>query len=77
MTSPEIADWLRHRIATTLETDPSSVDVSATFDRLGLDSLALLGVIGDLGGELEIQIETTVLFDHPTIEALAAHLADT
>ena len=75
MTSPEITDWLRNRIAETLGTDPSTVDATVTFDRLGLDSLALLGLIGDLASALGIQIETSVLFDHPTIEALAGHLA--
>ena len=75
MTSPEITDWLRNRIAETLGTDPSTVDATVTFDRLGLDSLALLGLIGDLASTLGTQIETSVLFDHPTIEALAGHLA--
>ncbi|MEE2972592.1 MAG: acyl carrier protein [Planctomycetota bacterium] len=76
MTSAEISDWLRRHIAGILEKDPSTVDPGATFDCLGLDSLALLGVIGDLATELGIQIETSVLFDHPTIEALSIHLAE-
>ena len=75
MTSPEIPDWLRQQIAQALGTDPSTVDPAVTFDRLGLDSLALLGLIGDLATTLGIQIETSVLFDHPTIESLANHLA--
>ena len=74
MTSPEISDWLRRHIAQILGHDPSSVDPTVTFDRLGLDSLALLGVIGDLATELGIQIETSLLFDHPTIEKLSNHL---
>ena len=74
MTSPEISNWLRRHIAQILGHDPSSVDPAVTFDRLGLDSLALLGVIGDLATELGIQVETSVLFDHPTIEALSNHL---
>ena len=37
--------------------------------------IALLAVLGDLASELDIEIETSVLFDHPTITALALHLA--
>ena len=75
MTSTEISDWLRQQVAQALGQDPSTVDPTVTFDHLGLDSLALLGLIGDLATNLGTQIETSVLFDHPTIESLANHLA--
>lgn len=76
MTQTDIVDWLRGRIAADLESNPDTVDPDATFNKLGLDSLALLAVLGDLALELDIEIETSVLFDHPTISALAHHLAD-
>ncbi len=76
MTSEQMSDWLRERIARDIDQDPDSVDPTATFDRLGIDSLALLGVIGDLAGELDLEIETSVLFDHPSIQALSKHLAE-
>ena len=76
MTSEQMSDWLRERIARDIGQDPDSVDPAASFDRLGIDSLALLGVIGDLAGELDIEIETSVLFDHPSIEALSNHLSE-
>lgn len=76
MNQNDIVEWLRDRIAGDLESDADTVDPDATFNRLGLDSLALLAVLGDLATELDIEIETSVLFDHPTITALALHLAD-
>lgn len=76
MTQTDIVDWLRGRIAADLESNADTVDPDATFNKLGLDSLALLAVLGDLALELDIEIETSVLFDHPTISALAHHLAD-
>lgn len=76
MTSEQMSAWLRERIARDIDQDPDSVDPTATFDRLGIDSLALLGVIGDLAGELDLEIETSVLFDHPSIQALSKHLAE-
>lgn len=76
MNQNDIVEWLRDRIAGDLESDADTVDPDATFNRLGLDSLALLAVLGDLATKLDIEIETSVLFDHPTITALALHLAD-
>ena len=75
MNSNEISAWIRERIARDLGSEASAIDSEVTFDRIGLDSLALLGVLGDLASELDIEIETSVLFDHPTISGLAAHLA--
>ncbi|MFB0984951.1 MAG: acyl carrier protein [Phycisphaerales bacterium] len=75
MNSNEISAWIRERIAKDLGSEASAIDSEVTFDRIGLDSLALLGVLGDLASELDIEIETSVLFDHPTISGLAAHLA--
>ncbi len=77
MNSTEISTWIRERIARDLGVDASAVDPDVTFDRIGIDSLALLGVLGDLANELDIEIETSVLFDHPTILSLAEHLAST
>ncbi len=77
MNSTEISTWIRERIARDLGVEASAVDPDATFDRIGIDSLALLGVLGDLANELDIEIETSVLFDHPTISSLAEHLAST
>ncbi len=74
MKSSEISTWIRNRIAKDVHKNPSEVDPEAGFDQLGIDSLALLGVLGDLAAELDIEIETSVLFDHPTITALAKHL---
>lgn len=75
MNSTEISTWIRERIARDLGVEASAVDPDVTFDRIGIDSLALLGVLGDLANELDIEIETSILFDHPTISSLAEHLA--
>ena len=75
MTSEDISNWIRTRIAKDIEKDASEVDPEVTFDQLGIDSLALLGVLGDLAAKLDIEIETSVLFDHPTIASLSVHLA--
>ena len=73
-TSKEIQDWLIGRLAELLEIDPDEVEVDITFDRYGLDSSAAIGLSGDLADWLGIEIEPTLLYDYPTVEALAQYL---
>ncbi|WP_329295773.1 acyl carrier protein [Streptomyces pseudovenezuelae] len=53
------------------------VDRQTTFVDLGLDSAALIGLAGTVTEELGIEVPTEWLFDHPTVNSLAAFLADT
>ncbi|MGA7953399.1 MAG: acyl carrier protein [Gloeobacterales cyanobacterium] len=73
-TSEEIQDWLVNRLAQLLEIEPDEVEVDITFDRYGLDSSAAIGLTGDLADWLGMEIEPTLLYDYPTVEALAQYL---
>ncbi|GAA2069419.1 hypothetical protein GCM10009801_19030 [Streptomyces albiaxialis] len=53
------------------------VDRAATFADLGLDSAALVTLAGTASAELGVEIPTEWLFDHPTVDSLAAFLAET
>lgn len=74
-TSEEIQVWLVSRLAELLEIESEDVDVDITFDRYGLDSSAAVGLTGDLSDWLGIEIEPTLLYDYPTVEALVRYLA--
>jgi acyl carrier protein len=77
-TAQAISTWLSARIAATLKIQPSQVDPDITFDRYGLDSMQAVSVTGDLGDGLGLEeLPPTLLYDYPTINQLAAHLADT
>ena len=67
--------WLTIRFAEALKVEPSEVQQETTFDRLGLDSLSLLTILGDLAEHLGQELETSLLFEHPTILKLATFLA--
>ena len=69
------AEWLTIRFAGELKVEPSEVDQDTTFDQLGLDSLSLLTILGDLAEHLGCELETSLLFEHPTINRLATFLA--
>jgi acyl carrier protein len=63
-------------MAQLLEIDPDEVNVTIPFDQYGLDSSAAVGMTGDLEDWLERKIDPTLLYDYPTIEALAQHLVE-
>lgn len=74
-TTTEIQAWIVAYVADLLEVDSDEVDVTIPFDRYGLDSSAAVGMTGDLEDWLETDIDPTVLYDYPTIEALVQHLS--
>ncbi|MCA2215084.1 acyl carrier protein [Jidongwangia harbinensis] len=73
-TVTEIADWLAERVAYYLEIAPEAVDRAAQLSDLGFDSVYAMTLSGDIEEWLDVEIDATVAWDHPTVLALAAHL---
>ena len=71
----QIEDWLIGHLADTLKTDKKSIDIRQPFISFGLDSAHAVGLAGDLEEWLERELPPTLIWDYPTIEALARHLA--
>jgi acyl carrier protein len=71
----EIKAWVVDYLADLLETDPEEIDVTIPFDRYGLDSSAAVGLTGDLEDWLGAEVQPTLLYDYPTVEALVEHLS--
>lgn len=68
---------LIHRIlANTLRVAADSIDTATDFNDLGLTSLLAVEMRRALEHELRIRIATADLFRHPTVESLAAALAE-
>ena len=74
-TAAEIQDWLVSYVAELLEVDSEEIDVTIPFDRYGLDSSAAVGLTGDLEDWLGKEVDPTLLYDYPTVEALVQHLS--
>lgn len=75
-TSVEIQDWIVAYLADLLEVEPEEVDITIPFDRYGLDSSVAVGLTGDLEEWLSIELDPTLLYDYPTVEALVQHLSE-
>ncbi|UOX89169.1 type I polyketide synthase [Amycolatopsis sp. FBCC-B4732] len=70
-----LLDIVRGEIAVVLgHATPESVDVRQPLRDLGLDSLASVELRNGLSRATGLALTSTLVFDHPTAEALAAHL---
>ena len=74
-TAAEIQAWLVSYLAELLEIESDEIDVTIPFDRYGLDSSAAIALTGDLEDWLLTELDPTLMYDYPTIEALANQVA--
>jgi acyl carrier protein len=73
-TTTDIQAWLITYLSELLEVEPDAIDVKVTFDRYGLDSSAAIAMTGDLADWLGSELDPTLIYDYPTIEALVTNL---
>jgi acyl carrier protein len=74
-TEAEIRDWLIARIADRVGTSPRMVDPTKPFTVLGVDSTEAVVISGELQDWLGRRVPPTIVWDHPSIDAVAKHLA--
>jgi acyl carrier protein len=70
-----IAVHVRERAGRVLGAPPETVDTRRPLNEQGLDSLMAVELRNVLGALVERPLSATLLFDYPTVEAVAAHLA--
>jgi len=70
----QIRDWLVTYIAKLLEFEPEEVKTGIPLGRYGLDSIAAAALTEDLGKWLGFKVDPAILYEHKTIDSLAAFL---
>ena len=72
--SDALRAWLVTYLARLIGVPESEIDPAASFDVHGLDSSGAVGLSGDLEDLLGAEFETSLVYDHPSIDALVRHL---
>lgn len=73
----ELRSWLTDRVAEYLEVEPGEVDPETPFESQGLESMSALALCDEIEDHLDIAVEATLTWDHPTITQLATFLHKT
>ena len=74
-TYADIELWLRTTLAELLEVSSNEVDIRTRFARFGVDSASALIITDMLSEWLDMELDSALLYEHDTIEQLAAELA--
>lgn len=72
----ELRQMLATALARELRIDPQRIDRDRPFTQYGLDSVAILTIACDLEDVLPFELDSTVLWDCPTVNLLAARLEE-
>lgn len=73
-TTDEVRAWLVTRMSEDLGVDPKQIDGGTSFSSYGLDSARTVALAGDLEVWLSRHVTPTLVFECPTIDAMAEHL---
>lgn len=70
----ELADWLTTKVAGYLHVPPHTIDIDTPLADCGIDSVMAMTLCADLEYEKGLAVDTTIVWDHPTIDAIATYL---
>lgn len=70
-----IERWLIERVADYLERPIADIDPAVPLAEAGIDSVSAVNLCGDVEFEWEIEADPTLVFDYPTIGAIAEFIA--
>jgi acyl carrier protein len=70
-----IERWLTERAAFYLERPADDVDPAVPLAEAGFDSVAAVSLCGDVESRWAIEADPTLVFDYPTIAAIAGFIS--
>jgi acyl carrier protein len=72
--SDTLRPWLAGRIAAYVQRPVDEIELDVPLAEYGLSSVYALTLTGDIEDHLGVVVEPTMMWDHPTIDALASAL---
>ncbi|MGW0179301.1 SDR family NAD(P)-dependent oxidoreductase [Nocardia sp. NPDC003345] len=76
-TPARVRDWLVAAVAAATSLDPGRIDTERPLAEFGLGSRGLVELAADLSGYVGAEVAPSLVFDHPTITALAGAVTST
>jgi acyl carrier protein len=76
MTREQISDLCTVSVANVLRIPKDSVETSAKFNRLGLDSAMVVYLMMELEEKLGIELSMDDFYDYPTVDDLARYITE-
>jgi len=76
VTETDIRDWCIAYLQKTVDNPPIAIEPDASFAELGLDSATSAYFIVELEEWLGAELRPELVFEYPTISALARFIAD-
>ncbi len=73
----QVQAWMVAYLVDLFDISPEEVDVSMPFDQYGLDSAATVAFTSDLGHWLGVKLDSRLMIEHDTVEAVARHIGTT
>lgn len=70
-----LEDWLITHIANMLNKSVDDIDPDMPFNSMGLDSVYAMDLIVELENLLGMEIESTIVWDYPTVRLLCEYVA--
>lgn len=74
MTPEQIERWLENQLAQKLKLPKEEIDPTRPIEEYGFDSLEAVALTGEIEKTLGKTLDPTILWDYPTIRALATFL---
>ena len=71
----DIQDWMVQYLSDHMQVPTHSIDIKAPFDSFAIDSATAIGMTGELEDCLGREVDPTLVYDYPTIEAFSGYLA--
>lgn len=70
----EVREWLRGRVAAQTGRPAEEIRPDLPLSEYGLDSVYVLGLCAEIEDHYGIEVEPTVMWDHPSLDPLAEAL---